>query len=254
MDRYNRLLVVVEPSDTAARVLARAILIARYTKSRIDLLLAARSDGAAAGERFLTGLLASVVAEGVPIRPYVRTGNSLADIVGERQRKQPADLILKHPNGRDGAGRGLWNSNDWQLLRACEAPLLLTQGTPWHPQPRFAAATDESGAKAGAGSPVLSALKYLASTLDAQAEVLTMATPGAPGLAALVATAAEKDVDLLLVGTHSLRQEWREHLSTLATQLPGKLACDVLVIDGEPRSAAQPAGAISPESSTMRTS
>ena len=65
--------------------------------------------------------------------------------------------------------------------------------------------------------------------------------------------AFDREVDLLVVGARSTRQEWRDHLAALATQLPEKVACDVLLVDGERRSA-QPAGAISPESSTMRTS
>ncbi len=152
MDRLDRLLVIVEPADTAANVLARAMQIARHFASRIDLMLCAQRNAADAGTRFLKGLVSSVAAGNVRIEPHVLTGPSTADIVAARLREVPADLVIKHPTGREALRRRMWSSNDWQLVDDCPCHVLLTRARPWHPVPRFAGGPRRSSGRTPVGS------------------------------------------------------------------------------------------------------
>lgn len=258
MHRLSRLLVVVEPSETAPATLARAILLARHFLARIDLLLCARRDAVEAGERFLQGLVAAVAARDVAIDPCARAGPSIAEIVAARLREAPADLVIKHPDGRAAPRRRMWSSNDWQLLQACPCNVLLTRGRPWRAVPRFAAAIDVPEGLRSARA-VLEALIYLSLTLDARTEVLHVATSGeapAPAWQALRRVATElhlpaetwsllegepavaladaatgKALDLILLGAHARGPDWRALLGASGSRPARQLDCDLLLVN-----------------------
>lgn len=261
MDRLARLLVVVEPAETAPAVLGRAIPLARHFDSTIDLLLCVRSEAEKeAGERFLKGLTAGVGGADVPISCLVREGPSVAEIVAARLQEVPAELIIKYPSDADSLGRRLWKTNDWQLLQVCDAHVLLTRGGPWHAEPRFAAAIDLPVEGPRSARAVLEAMILLAVTMNGRTAVLHVATgsnpesgacdalsrvaaefhlpPGSWSVlqgdpaTALAAEARKNQLDLIALGAHTRRRGWREFFGTLSGKLLAKVDCDLLLVNG----------------------
>jgi len=222
-----RRLLVVEPTETATAVLARALQIARHFNAHVDLLVCARPDRLSAGRRFIKGLVASVAAPDIPIDPQVLTGISTADIIATRHREQPADLVIKYPSQGDSASRQMWSSADWQLLEACRCDVLLTRGAPWHPVPRFAAAIDVPAD--GPGSPqhaVFEALRGLALRYDASVEII-----GSAPVTPLASAAADDGIDLLALGADARGQTWRERLSNPCGNAAFAVDCDLLIVN-----------------------
>src|SRR6185312_10945231 len=54
------------------------------------------------------------------------------------------DLVMKAAALEWSEGRGALDVNDWQLVRTCPVPLLLSRGRLWPARPHFAAAIDVS--------------------------------------------------------------------------------------------------------------
>lgn len=261
MDGLARLLVVVEPAETSSAVLSRAIPIARHFDSKIDLLLCVRSDAdKEAGERFLKGLTSGVAGADVSISCLVREGPSVAEIVAARLQEVPAELVIKYPSDADSLRRRLWKTNDWQLLQACAAHVLLTRGRPWHAEPRFAAAIDLPVEAPRSARAVLEAMIHLAVTMGGRTAVLHVATgsdseegeraalsrvaaelhlppeswsvlQGDPATA-LAAEVEKNRLDLIVLGAHTRRRGWREFFGTLSGKLLAKVDCDLLLVNG----------------------
>lgn len=69
----------------------------------------------------------------------------LEEALIRRVLEQAADmLIVALPAGRDEGGRGL-TSAQWQLVRHCPSPVLLTRGRAWREVPVIVAAVDPTG-------------------------------------------------------------------------------------------------------------
>jgi universal stress protein E len=58
--------------------------------------------------------------------------------------KSCPDLVMKAAESEQSAGRPTLDANDWQLVRTCPVPLMLSRGGAWSSRPRFAAAVDVS--------------------------------------------------------------------------------------------------------------
>ena len=87
----------------------------------------------------MTALRQSVVAPDVQITFDMAGRGTLNDAIVEKARQNHYALIIKAPSQR---ARGRSDPDDWQLIRRCPVPLLLTTGRPWHPTARFLAAID----------------------------------------------------------------------------------------------------------------
>jgi universal stress protein E len=60
----------------------------------------------------------------------------------EHARRTSADLVVKDTHRHSLAKRTFLTNTDWQLIRGCPAPLLLTKAAPWAEVPRILAAVD----------------------------------------------------------------------------------------------------------------
>jgi len=235
------ILFVIERELPAQPCLGRALMMARYLRARLDILFHAGSpgDGIGAaqatkfgeeGRRYLDALLTTIVAPDVEIRSEVAAGTSLLDaILGQANERAPA-MVIKRPREAH-LGR---NRIDWQLMQACPAPLLLTDGRPWHPHARFAAAIDVMDSNPGrprviaeaaaalrvacgaelaliyaqpenpqlqppeGESPALACLRQLGEEFEVQPEHLHLLNGQAAGV--LHRFVAERQYDLLVVG------------------------------------------------------
>jgi universal stress protein E len=160
MEKLTSILVVMDPADESRHVLAKAIVLARHFKARLELFLCdsehayslrhaydvsgverARQECLAEAGRFLEAVRRSV-AEDIPISLQVACESPLYEGVVHRALEARPDLVIKSAAGQHSLRRFTLDANDWQLARTCPVPLMLTRGRPWSAQPKFAAAVD----------------------------------------------------------------------------------------------------------------
>jgi len=161
MKKVGSILVAIERDGNSRQVVTKAVALARRLDARLELFLGNGEYAYVQRHQYDTGALASVreacVADS---RTYLQQlWGSLAihdvdvamdaacespgyeGIVHKVQHSSP-DLVIRGMSewGRD-SGRAL-PPGDWELVRTCPAPLLLTRGKPWKKPPAFAAAID----------------------------------------------------------------------------------------------------------------
>lgn len=147
---YQRILVPVDGSPTAARGLDEAVRLARLTGGRLRLLhvvdeLSVALGGAGAftgapvpdtfsllreaGQSILAQAQAQVQAAGVPVDSVLddSLGGRISDRVLAEAQQWPAELIVIGTHGRRGVGRLLLGSDAEQVLRQALVPVLLVR-------------------------------------------------------------------------------------------------------------------------------
>lgn len=140
----------------AKRVAMRAVTLARLTGAHLELFLcdaevafsgqhqyepaaAARAKESCLIEsrRYLETLRRGLAVPDVEISLSVAYESPLYESIVHAVERSRPDLVIR------GAARGVpLDPNDWDLVSACPAPLLLTRGESWKAQPVIAAAVD----------------------------------------------------------------------------------------------------------------
>jgi nucleotide-binding universal stress UspA family protein len=144
---YKRILVPIDGSDTAARGLAEALVLARELKSTIRLLnltsdfaLMVEMSGAFDVEKYRLGLNqfgqrllanASKLAKehGVTAETSLHDlrGGRVADAIVEEARTSRCDLIVIGTHGRRGVSRAMMGSDAENVARNSPVPVLLVR-------------------------------------------------------------------------------------------------------------------------------
>jgi len=142
------ILLIAEPADADRQSLSRALMLARYLRARIEIVLFDSGQPytqrpfvtpKATAHRYLEALRKSVTAPDVDITTDAAPEGSLQDTIAQKTTENGVELVIKTAGHRR---MPCGSHADWQLIRHCPSPLLLTQGRPWHPRPLFAAAVD----------------------------------------------------------------------------------------------------------------
>jgi len=145
---YQRILVPIDGSATAARGLAEAIALGRLTGARLqlvhvidelsfalaagegltfsgDLLGLLRESGAA----ILAGAQASVRAAGLEVETVLKDGvaGRVADLVLDQAKAWGAELLVLGTHGRRGIGRLFMGSDAESIVRQAPMPVLLVR-------------------------------------------------------------------------------------------------------------------------------
>jgi universal stress protein E len=161
MKKIESILVAIERDGNSRQVVAKAVTLARRLGARLELFLGNAEYAYVQRHQYDTGALASVREACLSdSRAYLQelwkslAANDLSvaidaacespgyeGIVHKVQRSSPDLVIRGMSEGVRGAGRAL-DPGDWELVRTCPAPLLLTRGKPWKQPPAFAAAID----------------------------------------------------------------------------------------------------------------
>ena len=181
------LAAVDRDGNQAKRVALKAVTLARLTGARLELFLCdadtafsgqhqyepeaavrAMESGLVESRRYLEALRRGLAADGVEISHTVVCESPLyAGIVHAVERSRP-DLVI-----RGAAAAKPLAPNDWELVRACPAPLLLTRGIAWKARPLIAAAIDISpGESTELTRAILSAAAGLAKASGGAVEVM----------------------------------------------------------------------------------
>lgn len=180
MDKVESILVAVERNGDARQALVKSFVLARHFRARLELFLCdaehaytlrhvydqrgveqAISACLADGRRYLESLSHSVAADDVPISIDVACESPLYEGIVHKVLRSCPDLVVK-AGGPGATGRPALSPSDWQLIRTCPVPLMITRGRPWQPHPRFAAAIDVSPDETpGLGRAILQTAQFL---------------------------------------------------------------------------------------------
>jgi universal stress protein E len=182
MNRIKSILVIAQRSGEVTGALQKACIVARHFGAAIELFACDAehaymaehsydprgvSDAVAQcmqdSQRFLEAVRASVVADDLEIRTSVACETPLhLGILRKIETVRP-DLVIRCVEARGQQRQSALTSTDWQLLRSCPVPLMLTRGRTWNPVPRIVAAIDLEPVQTGLAQRVLAAASYLAS-------------------------------------------------------------------------------------------
>ncbi len=143
----GRILVPLDGSDLAERVLPHAILLARATHGGLRLVRAVaaveidewsnragpKDDGDLGplyspidvAQAYLDGMAAQIGHAGLPVTTEVRRGDPAREIIAAAESGPPTGLIAMATHGRGGLGRWLYGSVAHKVLQASPLPLLL---------------------------------------------------------------------------------------------------------------------------------
>jgi universal stress protein E len=153
------ILVIVDPTASvhpavekathlAEKFKARLELFACETKASWDVRLAAHAR-ASAKTPFISNLKAVLDQLAAPLRVRgldVTTETTSADPLHlaliDRVKRTSAELVVKDTHHHSLAQRTFLTNTDWELIRACPVPLLLTKAGSWAKVPRVVAAID----------------------------------------------------------------------------------------------------------------
>jgi universal stress protein E len=161
MNPINNILVIVDPTAELHPAVAKAALLARRLNARLELYVcdtkASREVRLAthAGKRldqpmqvnlkaFVEDLAKPIREHGLDVATEVECADPLplhAALI-DRARRTTADLIVKDTHHHSLGKRTFMTNTDWELIRACQVPLLLTKPNLWASAPRVCAAVD----------------------------------------------------------------------------------------------------------------
>lgn len=161
MKKVASILVAIERDGNSRQVVAKAVTLARRLGARLELFLGNGEYAYVQRHQYDTGALASVreacvadsrtylqelwrslaVEDMTPTMDAACESPGYEGIVHKVQHSSPDLVIRGMSEGRQGAGRAL-DPGDWELVRTCPAPLLLTRGKQWKTPPALAAAID----------------------------------------------------------------------------------------------------------------
>ena len=159
MDYIKKILVIVDPTASEHPAIDKAAVLAEKFKARIELFVcdtkSTREMRLAAHVRtcpsdpFTVSIKSLLETLAEPLRDRgldVATDCTQAEVlhVGlvDRTRQTNADLVVKDTHHHPLAQRTFLTNTDWQLIRNCPVPLLLTKNTKWTSVPRIFAAVD----------------------------------------------------------------------------------------------------------------
>lgn len=161
MNPINNILVIVDPTAELHPAVGKAALLARTLNARLELYVcdtkASREVRLAthAGKRvdqplqvnlkaLLEDLAKPIRERGLDVTTEVECADPLplhAALI-DRARRTTADLIVKDTHHHSLGKRTFMTNTDWELIRACQVPLLLTKPNFWASAPRVCAAVD----------------------------------------------------------------------------------------------------------------
>lgn len=131
---FARILVPLDGSELAARVLPLVVPLARTHQAEVVLLRVENFERPGALEHLMTEdetaatlapFAARLRADGVPrVRCLGRVGGEAARIL-ETVDREAVDLVAMTTHGRSGVARLWWGSVAEEVVRRCAAPLLL---------------------------------------------------------------------------------------------------------------------------------
>ena len=159
MNPITSILVIVDPTASVHPAVSKGATLAKALDARMELYacdtkaaretrLTARAGAhpSAAGPTSLKPMLEALAQplrqQGLDVSTDVEAGDPLPERLIARVKRTTADLVVKDTHHHSLAKRTFLTNTDWQLIRLCPTPLLLTKAAPWAKTPRIVAAVD----------------------------------------------------------------------------------------------------------------
>lgn len=163
MRHINKILVIVDPTVDTHPGVDKAGVLAQKLDARLELFICdtkavrearmtahfrARTQpdparpSAAEPEILLESLAQPLRARGIAVTTETECVDPLLVGLLDRTRRTTADLVVKDTHHHSLLRRTLLTNTDWQLIRSCPVPLLLTKPEPWRLPPQIVAAID----------------------------------------------------------------------------------------------------------------
>jgi universal stress protein E len=159
MNPLRNILVIVDPTAESHPAVTKAAHLAGKLGAHLELYVcdtrAAResrltkkvghpvsADGLVSLDAFLDGLAQPLRERGVDVSVTTEFGDPLCDRLIEKTKRTSADLVVKDTHHHSLPRRTFLSNTDWQLIRACPLPLLLTKAATWAAAPKIFAAVD----------------------------------------------------------------------------------------------------------------
>lgn len=284
MDKSSSILVVTGHTTADAPLLAKSLRLAQSFATNLELYLcdaehayslqhayeqvgveSVKKSCIAEAIGYLARLKASAVGTDVSISIDAACESPLCEGIVRKVRQSAPQLVIKTAGGSDSADRTVLDFNDWHLMRACPATLMLTRGRRWRPNPRIAAAVDMSEQEtAGLASRILQNTAALARATGAELELLYVEreNTGCAGARArsialerlateaglhsgqihslagdpehvLPLFASGRDYDVLVLGALTHRTALAPLVGTLTSRLVDMLDCDFVLVKAD---------------------
>jgi universal stress protein E len=188
MQRLDRILAVIDPTVEVQVGALKAARLARLAGASLELF-ACDFDPALTGQPFfdtdtlhrlreefiderasyLEDLADELRAGGLDVATHVHWDNPLYEGILRRVAEFTPDLVVKDTHYHSILRRALFTNTDWNLIRRCPVPLLLSRQADWAERPLLLAALDPGhhGDKPAAlDHDILDAAQLLARHLD----------------------------------------------------------------------------------------
>ena len=201
MQRLDRILAVVDPTVEVQVGAAKAARLARLSGAALELFICdfdpaltgqpffdtdalrrLREDFIAERAAYLEDLADELRAGGLDVTTHVHWDNPLYEGILRRVAEFKPDLLVKDTHYHSLLRRALFTNTDWDLIRRCPVPLLLSRTADWPARPRILAALDPGhhGDKPAAlDHDILDAAQFLARQLDGSIEAVHAFFPAA---------------------------------------------------------------------------
>jgi len=281
MKDLTSILVVLDRSARDTPLVTKALLLARELNARIELFSCdaeheyalqhasdprgvemARQTAVADLYDYLRRLSYRVTAQNVAVTIDVVCESPLYEGIVHKVFKSCPDLVMKAVASEPSGGRPTLDANDWQLVRTCPVPLMLSRGGAWSSRPRFAAAVDVSeGETPGLLERILRSAAYLSAGCRGELDLVFGACSDADvgngklhaaklrnlakelhlgedrvwtltgdPAATLPAFAAKQQSDVLVLGALTPQTHTATLVGTLTRKLMDTLDCDFLLL------------------------
>ena len=227
MQRLDRILAVIDPTVDVQVGAAKAARLARLSGASLELftcdfdpaltgqpffdtavLQQLRAEFMAKRQAHLEAMAAELRRTGLQVTTHVHWDNPLYEGILRRVAECEPDLVFKDTHYHSVLRRALFSNTDWNLIRCCPVPLLLSRTASWSARPKILTALDPGhhGDKpAVLDHDLLDAAQFLGRQLDGEVEAVHVFFPAA----LLAATSAMGGVPLApeLGGTSLLETE-----------------------------------------------
>jgi len=167
MRALKSILVVVDPSGNNETLIAKARALARQNGASIELFLCDADHAYSLGRTYETASVETarqacllqarthlqrwrgeVETQGIKVTTDVACESPLYQGIVRKVLSSRPDLVMKSITPAYGSSRYILDPNDWQLMRACPAQLLLVRPRVWSAAPHVLAAVDVSDGEA----------------------------------------------------------------------------------------------------------
>lgn len=162
MLELDKILVVIEPDSDSQPALEKAIQLAEYADSELELIIAdynpylegsyyfddpaqtkkARDEHDEQQRQNMEAMAAPLRDQGLKVSIAFAWGNPPYEEIVRYVEKSKPSIVIKSTHRHNKLSRLLLSNEDWELIRYCSAPLLLTKSQQWRSNPVFLAAVD----------------------------------------------------------------------------------------------------------------